>query len=259
MERIRDTKSPGITAAALRTWGMVFLAMGIVATGILQNRLLRLGEVSPGQLLQAMQSSDSVMAFATLALVLRAVATCAVPIFALLLVEGARHTGSFRNYFLRVAGLALLSEIPYNLAISGRVLDLTTRNPAFGLAVGLFMLWLYGRFPGKNFSRVLIRGMVTLAAVLWCAMLSVECGGCLVFVTAVLWAFREKPLTRNIAGACASLVCCLSSMFYMASPMGFLAVHLYNGEKGEQNRLVNYLTYPALLLLTWLAAALLTA
>ena len=48
-------------------------------------------------------------------------------------------------------------------------------------------------------------------------------------------------------------------MFYMASPMGFLAVHLYNGEKGEQNRLVNYLTYPALLLLTWLAAALLTA
>ena len=131
MERIRDTKSSGITAAALRTWGMVFLAMGIVATGILQNRLLRLGEVSPGQLLQAMQSSDSVMAFATLALVLRAVATCAVPIFALLLVEGARHTGSFRNYFLRVAGLALLSEIPYNLAISGRVLDLTTRNPAF--------------------------------------------------------------------------------------------------------------------------------
>ena len=136
MERIRDTKSSGITAAALRTWGMVFLAMGIVATGILQNRLLRLGEVSPGQLLQAMQSSDSVMAFATLALVLRAVATCAVPIFALLLVEGARHTGSFRNYFLRVAGLALLSEIPYNLAISGRVLS-------------SFPLQMYKSFPQR--------------------------------------------------------------------------------------------------------------
>lgn len=259
MERIRDTKSTGITAAALRTWGMVFLAMGIVATGILQNRLLRLGQVTTMELLEAMQGSNSVMLCATLALVLRALATCAVPIFALLLVEGVGHTGSFRNYLLRVAALALLSEIPYNLAISGRLLDLSSRNPAFGVAVGLMMLWLYGRFPGKDFSRVLIRGVVTLAAVLWCVMLSVEYGACLVFLTAVLWAFRDKPLYRNLAGACAALVCSLSSMLYMASPMGFLAIHFYNGEKGEQNRRVNYLTYPVLLLITWLAAALLTA
>lgn len=253
MERIRDTKSSGITGGALRTWGMLFLAVGIVGTGILQNRLLRLEEVSPQQLLEAMQSSSSVMMYATLALVMRALETCALPIFAFLLVEGALHTANFRNYCLRVAGLAVLSEIPYNLAITGRAMELSSRNPAFGLLIALVMLWLYGRFSGKSAARIFVRFLVTIAAFLWCTMLSVEYGGCLVFLTAVLWAFREKPLIRNMAGAMAALLCTLSSMFFMAAPMGFLAVHFYNGEKGEQNRAVSYLAYPVLLLVVWLA------
>jgi len=37
-------------------------------------------------------------------------------------------------------------------------------------------------------------------------------------------------------------------------PMGFLAVHMYNGERGESNRLVSYLFYPVALLLIGLAA-----
>ena len=41
----------------------------------------------------------------------------------------------------------------------------------------------------------------------------------------------------------------------MAAPMGFLAIHFYNGEKGEENRLVNYLAYPVILLAVGLAGA----
>ena len=36
--------------------------------------------------------------------------------------------------------------------------------------------------------------------------------------------------------------------------MGFLAIHFYNGEKGESSRLVNYLFYPVTLLAIGLAA-----
>ena len=248
MERIRDTKNTGITGAGLRTWGMLFLAAGVVGKSILQNRLLHLGAVTPQQLLEAMQGSDAVMLYATLALVLQALETCAVPIFAFLLAEGAQHTGSFRNYCLRVTGLAVISEIPYNLAMSGKLLDWSSRNPALGLVFCLLILYFYRRFPGKNASHLLLRGLVTIAAFVWCSMLSIQYGSGMIVIFVVLWAFRAKPMVRSVAGASAAMLCCLFSMFFMASPMGFLAIHFYNGEKGAQNALVNYLTYPVLLL-----------
>ena len=76
-------------------------------------------------------------------------------------------------------------------------------------------------------------------------------------ILAVLWALREKTALRNLLGAAAALVCCLGSLFYMAAPMGFLAIHFYNGEKGAENRAVNYLAYPALLLIIWALGVLL--
>ena len=255
MERIQDTKASGLTGSALHTWGMLFLTLGIVGKSILQNRLLNLGQISAQQLLEAMQGSDTVMIYATLALVLQALETCAVPIFAFLLAEGVQHTANFRNYCLRVAGLAVLSEIPYNLAMSGKMLDLSSRNPVFGLVMALIMVYFYRRFSEKSVFHTLIRVAITVSAILWCSMLSVKYGGCLIFVFVVMWMLRKNPSVRNIAGASAALVCSLSSMFFMASPMGVMTIHFYNGEKGEQNRAVNYLAYPVLLLAVWAAGA----
>lgn len=256
MERIREQKPSGLNSNALRTWGMAFLAMGVVGKCILQNRMLRLGEVAPMELLEAMQTSTTVMILATAALVLQALETCAVPIFAFLLAEGAEHTSNLPKYMARVGILAVVSEIPYNLAVSGKLLELNSRNPVFGCLMGLVMIWFYRRYDGKAFSQILIRAAVTLAAMLWCVMLSVSYGPALLLILAVLWALRGKPLLRGMAGAMAALVCSLGSMFYMASPMGFLAVHFYNGEKGPDNRLVNYLAYPVLLLAVFAAGIL---
>lgn len=100
MERIRDTKNGGITGAGLRTWGMLFLTVGIVGKSILQNRLLRLGAVTPQQLLEAMQGSNAVMLYATLALVMQALETCAVPIFCLSAGRGCAAHQQFPQLLL---------------------------------------------------------------------------------------------------------------------------------------------------------------
>lgn len=241
-------ETTGITAGTLHGWGMLFAALGIVGRGILQNRLLGLGQTTPQALLEAMQASDSTMAIATVSLVLQALETCAIPFFALLLVEGFRHTSDFRKYLLRVLGAAVLSEIPYNLAVSGKLVDLSGRNPVFGVALALIMLYFYSRFSGKSGKNLAVKVVITLAALAWPVMLGIAFGSALVLTAAVMWVFREKPLLRNIGGACAVIVCALSSPFYLAAPMGVLGAHFYNGEKGEDNRLVNYLAYPALLL-----------
>lgn len=254
MLRINDKKNEGIHAGALRTWGMVFAAAGIISRGVLQRGLLGVGSISGQELLEAMSASNAAMGIATAALVLQVLEACAVPIFAFLLVEGFQKTSHFQNYLLRVLGLAVISEIPYNLAFSGKLLDFSTRNPVFGVALGLILLAFYKKYgDNKGVKNLAVKAVATVAAVLWVAMLGIEYGLPTVLVAAVLWALRKKPMLANVAGATVSILCSLSSLFMMAAPMGFLAVHNYNGEKGEGSRVVNYLAYPALLLVSFLA------
>ncbi len=252
MERLSNTTPSGMSGDGLRTWGLVFLAAGVFSCGVLQNRLLGIGALNTQQLLAVMEGN---MLAATLALVLQAMETCAVPIFALLLVEGFQHTASFRGYFLRVLGLAVLTELPYNLAMGGKLLDLSSRNPVFGVVLGLVVLYCYTRYAEKSGQNRLIRGLVTLAALVWPLMLQIQHGVCMVALVCLMWRFRKKPVYRNFIGAAAAMLCSLLSPYYLAAPMGFLALHAYNGEKGEAGPMVRYLAYPALLLIIGVGAS----
>ena len=254
MERLGETKSSGLSAAALRTWGMLFLAGGIAGCSILQNRLLGIAGLTGEQLLETMSSSQQSMAIATAALVLQAVETCAVPIFTFLLVEGFTRTSHWMKYLLRVLGTAVLSEIPYNLAMSGSVLNLSSRNPAFGLVIGMVLLYFCRRYEEKSLKNTLVKICVVIAAVLWAEMLKIDHGTPFVLMTGVFWYLRKKPQIRILAGAVAVMACSVISPFYLASSLGMLPVYLYNGEQGADNRLVNYLAYPVILLAIGLAA-----
>lgn len=254
MENQNELKPSGLTTRGLRTWGLLFLTLGAVGRGVLQTRLLGVGALSGQELLELMSSTDSAMLYATLALVLEALQTCAVPIFAALLLDGFQHTAAFPRYVLRVAGLAVVTEIPYNFAMSGTLVDLSGRNPVFGLVIGLILLYLYRCFGEPTLQHRVIKLVVFAAALFWATMLKIQFAQCLVIVLTVLWAFRGKAVYRNIAGTTAVVVCTLISPFYLAGAMGFLAVHFYHGERGEENRLVSYLAYPVLLLAVGLLA-----
>lgn len=251
MERIQPRRERGLSAAGLRVWGLLFIALGAVGTGIIQNGILGLS--SGKDLLTLLEQHPEMMRYATAAVVLQAMETCAVPIFAFLLTEGARHTSDLPRYLLRVLAVAAASEIPYNLLSEGKLLAFGARNPVFGLVFALIAIYFFRQYPEKSFKHLLLRLVVVICAAGWCAMLRVEYGGTLVIISAVLWAFRAKPSYRNIAGATATIACSLGSMFFMAAPMGFLAVFLYNGEKGEINPAVKYGAYPAVLLTAALA------
>ena len=254
MENQNNTRRSGLSGQALKIWGMLFLLLGIIGRSIFQKELLGVGQVSGQELLELMGASDQAMIYATVALILQAVTTCAIPVFAFLLVEGFQHTASFKRYVLKMAAMAVVSEIPYNFAMSGKAIDLDSRNPVFGLVIGLVILYLYNYFSEKTMQHRVIKAIVVIAAILWASMLRVDSGECLIVILSVLWAFRKRPLYRNIAGTTAAVVCTLISPFYMAAAMGFLVVHFYNGEKGEGKWLVNYLAYPVLLLVVGLVA-----
>ena len=244
-ERLVRDKATGLNTTGLRIWGMVFLVLAAAGKALLQNRLLDMNGTT--DLITALNSQGG-MIIATVALMLQAVEGCAIPVFAFLAVEGVLHTSDFIKYLLRVCGLALLTELPYNFAMSGKLIDLSDRNPVFAVALALILIYFFKRFEGKGLAKGAIKVLLTVAAFFWATMLRIQHGAAFAVLVAVLWTFRKKPNVRNLMGGCAMMMCSLISPFYLAAPMGFLILHFYNGEKGPSKQEVHYLVYPAALL-----------
>ena len=169
MERLGNNRPSGLHAGNLRAWGMLFVVAGIVSRSILQNRMLGIGVLSAEELVQLMQSSQEAMIIATIALVLQAMETVAIPIFVFLLVEGFLHTSDWKKYLLRVCGMAVLTEIPYDLAMYGKVMEFDGQNPALALVLCMIVLYMFKRFAGKK----LICVVMALAGILWGIMLKI--------------------------------------------------------------------------------------
>lgn len=251
MERLGNQRPSGLSASALRTWGLIIAALGVVGKGILQNRLLNLQQSSMEQLLD-MMSDPTMMTLATASIVMQIIETCAVPLFAFLTVEGFRNTSDFKKYLLRVCGIALLSELPYNFAMTGQLIDMNSRNPVFSVVLCLIVLHFFHRYDEKGFKNAAIKLMIIAAAFVWAEMLRIEFGAAMLLVTIALWLSRNKSGLRSLIGGGAAMICTVFSVCYMAAPMSFLAIHAYNDEKGEGNRAVQYFAYPAILLIVGL-------
>lgn len=255
MERLNDRRTvqpSGITANGIRMWAMFLLAASVIDRSIIQFRIFGVGSASIEELLALMEKDQRMMYLAATSVILQACEACAASIYAFLMTEGMLHTSNVKAYVLRVAGVALLSEIPYNLAFSGKWIDLSSRNPVFGLLIGLIMLWFYKSFPGFKGTNLLYKIAATVGACLWCSMLDVSHGICVVIIGLTLWAFQKKQQLRVYAGAIAAILCSMISPFYMIAPVVFLLLHSYNGEKGESNTTLNYLSYPVMLIVVTL-------
>ena len=84
-------------------------------------------------------------------------------------------------------------------------------------------------------------------------MLQVDDGLAILFMTAVIWALRNKPNFRTLGSCAAAVACTLISPYYALSAISLIATHFYNEQKGEGNRIYAYLAYPAILLAVVLA------
>lgn len=249
MERLRKHANRGLSKRQLVFWGMLFVLAGMVGRSYLQNRVLQIGTLTGQQLLEVMSSSGAAMAAATASLVMQALETCAVPIFAFLLADGFQKTKSRRKMFLSLALTAVISELPYNLVMSGKLVDLTSRNPVVAMVIGMLVLYFFRRYEEKTMKNVLVKIAVSIAAALWCVMLNVTHGVALLVVTVVMWALRNKGQLRVLFGAVAATACSIMSLFYMVSAMGVLPVHLYREEEEQtEDGVMLYLAYPVLLL-----------
>lgn len=234
MSALSRNRSISMSRQSLRAWALLFVFIGTIGCSVVQNRVYA--------------SNPDNFAIHTAAVILQCILFCAIPLFVFMMVDGYGHSTNTMFYGLRIAGVALLSEIPYNLAMSGSWIDLSSRNPVFAMVLGFVLMYIYERLPGKSMKNILLKAVVFFLLVVWVDMLRIMDGLVIIVLTGVLWAMKKKRPLQVYVGCAALFMCSILNLYYLAAPLVFLMIHFYNDEQGEDNRWVNYLAYPVILL-----------
>lgn len=197
----------GISGSTIKIIAVVAMLIDHVAAVVLTRILIEKG------LLEISLSTDmsEVMAWLLENMVLyyavsfmRLIGRLGFPIFCFLLVEGFQKTRDVKKYVLRLGTFALVSEIPFDLACSGRVLEFEYQNVYFTLLLGLLALcaidWIAKHEPAPVIRWVLnVTGIFALPGyVLWMrrGYLTREtwliCGGAVLVILLLLLIGRLK-------------------------------------------------------------------
>lgn len=250
-------KKPGLrlamSGAALKVYGCAAALFYTAGRAVIQNGMMHAGAYSSEQLLKAMETDTTLMMQSVWASMCQFIGALAVPVFAFLLVEGFRHTASFRRYLLTMAAFALISEVPYDLAMSGKVWDLGDQNALITYALCLVMLYGLQMFQGRDGIQYRIgQGCIVVAAVLWSMLLQSAFGLLTLVLAAVYYLLHER---RGVG----ILVGCAVSVPYVTAPLSGFFLWCYNGKRGRLMarawvKYLFYALYPAHLLVLWLVA-----
>lgn len=184
----------------------------------------------------------------------RAVGRIAFILFTFLIVEGFSYTRSRAGFLLRLFLFALVSEIPFDLAFSGELIDWKSQNVYWTLLLGVLLLVLweylsYNRRVLTLISRFLVLTVVCVAAfvgatdyrfmgilLILAFYLTREKSGRIQFAAVgmvMLFGTWGANLIRY-AGRFSANYLFLTSLREMYGLLAFLLIFFYNGKRGRQ-------------------------
>lgn len=245
-------RTPDITADGLKLFACAAMLIQTIGIAVVENGIIHLDEYTQAGLDQALQQDAGLMILAGVGSVMQLIGGMAIPIFAFLLVEGFHNTSNYRRYLGMMLLTAVISEVPYDLAICGTCFDPSSQNALAAMCIALIMLKCLSLVrETKGVVRAVLQLWIVLAAVLWVSLLRAEYGLCLVLLTAVFYIFETKNILKTVLGA-------LISLMYVTGPLAFYGIWCCNGvRKDRVNKYVYYVFYPVHLLLLGLIAGLL--
>ena len=94
----------------------------------------------------------------------RCIGRIAFPIYCFLIVQGYLHTRDIRAYSRRLLLLAILSEIPFDLLIFGRLASPAEQNVLFSLLLGLMALYAADALADRPVYALFAAGSLCLCA-----------------------------------------------------------------------------------------------
>ena len=172
----------------------------------------------------------------------------AFPIFMFFLVEGFFKTGNRFKYLLNLIVFGIISEIPFDLFQSAVLFQPNSNNVMFTLALALVMIWVIDelKVPKSYIIPPVLWFPVSIIIVITVCLLSMIWGldyeyhG--ILIAYFFYIFRNNPILSIIGGY-------LSIFKTPWALIGFGLTLTYNGKRGKQNKILNYLFYPVHLLI----------
>lgn len=197
----------------------------------------------------------------------RAVGRTAFILFTYMAVEGFIHTRSRAKYLLRLGAFALISEIPFDLAIEGCFFTMRSQNVYFTLFLGVLALCLIKKLRGHPVIQFLGVALCCVAA----AVLKTDYMFMGVMLIVVFYLCRKSFILQVLAGSVTIYVGIVliyvvryweqniplsaffeSGLSEMYGLFAFVFIFFYNGQKGKQlPKMCYYLFYPLHLLLLY--------
>lgn len=192
---------------------------------------------------------------------LRIIGRIAFPIYCFLLVEGACHTRNPKKYAARLAVGVLLSEIPFDLAVSftGSVFDWSSNSVMVTLLLG------FGMLEGMKRTTGIRQIAVILPFYLLAEFLNTDYAGMGILVIAMLFLTRGMPHEKllRLLGFGVILIpgprsLQIGGLWLNTEGFAVLAaipIFFYNGRKLTHSKALQwafYLFYPVHLTLLWM-------
>lgn len=175
--------------------------------------------------------------------VMRKIGRIAFPIYCFLLVEGFFHTRDVKKYLRNCLLFAVISEIPFDMAIFGEIVYLQGQNVYFTLCIGLGALIMLDQFRGRyEVKYILLRLLMIALSAYVGEVLDVDYHWKGVLFIIMFYYIRNmQEWVRNLAviGAFA---------YEVTAPLAVIPIHFYNGERGRQMKYLFYAIYPLHLL-----------
>lgn len=171
----------------------------------------------------------------------------AFPIYCFLLVEGFMHTRSVVKYSLRLLGFAIISEVPFDLAIGGQAVDLIHQNVFFTLLISLISMWGISYADKKMNGNIIAKIFVAFAGMIFAGVLNTDYGASGVAFVLLLYIFKYDRFMQKVTGAVASVLL----LEEWAAPLSFAFIGGYKGEKGLNLKYFFYMIYPLHLIILY--------
>lgn len=132
-------KRGGLSGSTVKIIAVIAMLIDHAAAAVLARYLVQgIRSAADNQAAWAWQQEH--ISFYLVYNVMRAIGRLGFPIFCFLLVEGFQRTRNVKKYALRLGIFALISEIPFNLAICGQTFHTGYQNVYFTLLLGLLAL-----------------------------------------------------------------------------------------------------------------------
>ena len=180
---------------------------------------------------------------------LRFIGRIAFILFAFLTAEGMYYTKNKNAYIKRLLLCGVLSEIPFDLMVSGQLFTLEMQNVCFVLALGVIACKLLEERKQRE-TIVTLLGLGGVLAITYYIPMDYGLAG---VISVVIMYYLNHTRKSRVIGAVGSVaVTMLVSPLQVFALLAVPFVYFYNEEQGKRYGYFFYLFYPLHMLIIWL-------